>query len=111
MTDKQMKAAAIRQLRRQGKVIASEATMVTIASMILGKQPNNAPSLVIRNWLAANPEAPNKVRPAAAIKTNGKREDYKWEPTRMNEINAGQPPMMTPCGTGNDRELSKGLLR
>lgn len=111
MTDKQMKVAAIRLLRQQGHVIATEATMVTIASKILGKQPNNAPSVVIRNWLAANPETPSDVRPAAAIEPKSRREmEYVPHP-RLVEINAGQPPMMTPCGTGNERELSKGLGR
>lgn len=115
MTDKEMKAAAIRQLRRQGHVIASEATMVVIASKILGKQPNNAPSMVIRNWLAVNPEPQDYAQPAesrvAPIEPHTRPQMKHVPHPRLAEINAGQPPLYTPTGNGNGVEGRHGYGR
>ncbi|MFT0547478.1 hypothetical protein ACMHYO_14245 [Allopusillimonas ginsengisoli] len=110
MTDKQMKAAAIRQLRRQGKILPYEATMIIIATAILGKQPSNAPSLVVRNWLALNPEAPTDT-PTAPIEPKARPEMMHVPHPRLAEINAGQPPMMTAKGIGNGIEGLHGYGR
>ena len=100
MTDKQMKSLAIAHLRRQGHVISDGARMTVIATRILGKQPTNAPSLAIKNWLAKQ-EPLSEVTRAAPRGREPRRELAVRRHPRMADINRDQPRLWTPNGIGN----------
>lgn len=100
MTDKQLKALAIAHLRRQGRVISDGARMTVIATCILGKQPSNAPSLVIKNWLAGQEPLNEAARVAPRVREH--RPEMAATPhPRIADINRDQPRLWTPSGVGN----------
>ncbi|NYT76637.1 hypothetical protein H0A71_06505 [Alcaligenaceae bacterium] len=108
MTHAEYRDAAIAKLRAAGMKIATgsrSAAIVTAIEKLTGREYGYRRDHVALVRLFVDGPAESKVKPAAF------RAMCQEPRPRLAEINAAQPPMRTPCGTGNERELSKGLVR
>lgn len=107
MNPQQTRVAAIEKLREAGVSIHKDAKSPSVVSAISKLTGRLCPYNIgmtdfMRSYLKPVAHAPqvDVFRPLK-VRTH----------PRLTEIHAGQPPMLTPCGTGNYREFSKGIAR
>lgn len=108
MTNNELKSATAARLRKLGLDIADDATFTALSDAVgsLGaKRPYNAGREDhVRAWMAPQ-------RPETIAHVFRSMDPAKHRHPRASEIDAAQPPMMTPNGVGNGAERVHGYGR
>lgn len=104
MNSYELKKAAINKLHATtGHRLPSTAVMLDICRAI-GRHPKGGltPAQIIRDCLGIKREVPENL---VAAPYRPRTQEMKPKPhPRLADINAGQPPMMTPKGIGNHKQ-------
>jgi len=108
MTHNELKRLAIAKLKEQGIKLKSNANMAQINEAIGIKSfyGHRTQRWHIERWLGIAAE-PKVEKPANTTPPPYRRNSFgqfSWRPTRMADIDAAQPPMITPNGIGNDKQ-------